>query len=134
MEPLNGPGGASRCYQGTMAGLSAQCSADHRGGQVPEPADADPWQFAVSDVLLQLALFAADHALGSLAPGTGGTAGAPGDADQTPMTPFLASVADGRPYLTRFAGGVAQAKAAVPDLADGTDAYAIATDAWVTLA
>lgn len=95
---------------------------------MPEPADADPWQFAASDVLLQLALFAADHALSSLADG------APADAGQSAMTPFLASVAEGKPYLTRFTGGVAQAKAAVPDLADATDAYAIAADAWITLA
>jgi hypothetical protein len=96
---------------------------------MPEADDAARWSFSASDVLLQLAVFAADHAVGSLAPSAG---------DPPPMTPFLASVAGGRPSLTRFASaeeipGVARARQAARALPETTDAYAIAADAWVTV-
>ena len=91
---------------------------------MPEPDDRSRWSFTASDVLLQLAVFAADHAVASLGPAA---------ADPRPLAPFLASVAGGEPMLTRFEAGVTEAKAAVPLLTDDTDAYAIAADAWVTI-
>ncbi len=94
---------------------------------MPEPDPAARWAFTASDVLLQLAVFAADHAVASLGP-------APTGGEPAPLTPFLASVAGGEPMLTRFEGGVGAARAAVPLLTDATDAYAIAADAWVTIA